>query len=150
MQQLPLLHERFPHGILIPQAVWREVVEQGGGRPEAQEVAHAAWISVRSVPAQGVLQLLRTELEEGEAETIALAYEVGAQVVLLDERDARQAAQRLGLRALGTIGMLIWAKRSGRLPSLRMMLDALQTQGRFRISRALYEQALREVGEQAE
>lgn len=150
MQQLTLLHERFPQCLLIPQAAWREVVAQGGGRPGAQAVAHAAWISVRSVPVQGILQLLLTELEDGEAETIALAYEIGAQVVLLDERDARQAAKRLGLRALGTIGMLMWATRRGRLPSLRMMLDALQTQGRFRISRALYEQALREVGEQAE
>ena len=37
--RLTLLHERFPGGVLIPPAVWREVVEQGGERPGAREVA---------------------------------------------------------------------------------------------------------------
>lgn len=148
IEQLALLYDRFPQGVLISQAVWREVVEQGGRRPGAQEVADATWIRVQKVAPSGIVRLLRTELDEGEAETIALAYEIGADLVLLDERDARRAAKRLRLDSLGTIGVLIWAKQSGRVPSLRVMLDALQLQGKFRISRALYEQALREVGEQ--
>jgi hypothetical protein len=94
-----------------------------------------------------IVQLLQTELEEGEKEAIALAHEVGAEVVLLDERDARQAAKRLNLRVLGTIGVLIWAKRTGEITSLRRALDALQTQAKFRISQRLYEWALGEVGE---
>ncbi|MCD6169647.1 MAG: DUF3368 domain-containing protein [Candidatus Latescibacteria bacterium] len=144
---LALLYERFPEGVLISRTVWREVVEQGGERPGAREVAGANWIAVRDVTAQEIVQLLEMELEEGEAETIALAHEVEAKVVLLDERDARQAAKRLGLRVLGTIGILIWARRMGKLPSLKEALDALQTRAKFRISRALYERALREVGE---
>ena len=44
-------------------------------------------------------------------------------------------------------GILIWAKQSGRLPELKPMLDALRTQGKFRISRTLYEQALATVSE---
>ena len=99
MQQLTLLHERFPQGSLIPQAVWREVVEQGGGRPGAQEVAHAAWISVRSVPVQGILQLLLTELENGEAETIALAYEIGAACSIAGLRHAQRADEILAPEA---------------------------------------------------
>jgi predicted nucleic acid-binding protein len=43
---LSLLHRRFPKGVLIPQAVWREVVEQGRDRPGGQEVAEANWITV--------------------------------------------------------------------------------------------------------
>lgn len=145
--QLPLLYKRFPGGVLIPPAVWREVVEQGRGRPGAREVAEADWITVRDVTALEIVQLLQTELEEGEKEAIALAHEVGAEVVLLDERDARQAAKRLNLRVLGTIGVLIWAKRTGEITSLRRALDALQTQAKFRISQRLYEWALGEVGE---
>ena len=79
---------------------------------------------------------------------IALAHEIGAEVVLLDERDARRAAKQLGLRVLGTIGILMWGRRVGRLASLREALDALRAQARFRISRTLYEEALEEVGEQ--
>lgn len=146
--QLRLLYERFSEGVLIPEAVWQEVVEEGSGRPGAEEVANAEWITVQTVTDSSIVRLLLAELDKGEAEAIALAHETNADAVLLDERDARQAAMRLGLRPLGTIGVLIWAKKNGRLQDLQTMLDALQVKGGFRISRALYEQALREVGEQ--
>lgn len=42
--QLSLLRHRFPQGVLIPEAVWREVVEAGADRPGAQEVRAAEWI----------------------------------------------------------------------------------------------------------
>lgn len=145
--RLALLHERFPDGVLIPPAVWKEVVEQGEERPGAREVARANWITVRDVTAREIVQLLEMELEDGEAEAIALAHEVRAEVVLLDERDARRAAKQLGVRALGTVGILIWARRMGKLASLQEALDALQNQAKFRISQSLYERALGEVSE---
>jgi predicted nucleic acid-binding protein len=146
--QLALLRKRFSGGVLIPPAVWREVVEQGRGRPGAREVAEADWISVRDVTALEIVQLLQVELEEGETEAIALAHQVEAEVVLLDERNARRAAKQLGLQVLGTIGILVWARRTGNIASLRKALDALQTRAKFRISQQLYERALSEVGEQ--
>jgi predicted nucleic acid-binding protein len=146
--QLALLRKRFPDGVLIPPAVWREVVEQGRERPGAREVAEADWISVRDVTALEIVQLLQVELEEGETEAIALAHQVEAEVVLLDERNARRAAKQLGLRVLGTVGILVWARRTGNIASLREALDALQTRAKFRISQQLYERALSEVGEQ--
>lgn len=150
IRKLNLVRERFPQGILIPQAVWREVVEEGENRPGAQEVASADWIDVRQVTKHGIKQLLLTEIDEGEAEAIALAHEIQADLLLIDERDARQAAKRVGLRTLGTVGILIWAKRTGRLSSLKMMLDLLQTVGKFRISHNLYARALRDANEQVE
>lgn len=146
--QLTLLRERFPDGVLIPPAVWREVVEQGRKRPGVQEVDAAKWIIRHEVTAKEIVKLLQRELDEGEAEAIALAHEVRAELVLLDERDARRVAKQLGLRVLGTVGILIWAKRAGKLISLREALDVLQTQAKFRISQTVYERALREVGEQ--
>jgi predicted nucleic acid-binding protein len=86
-------------------------------------------------------------LDEGEAEAIALASELGARVVLLDERDARRMAERIGLRVLGTVGVLVWAKRAGHIASLSAELDALEGRGRFRLSKALRERVLREVDE---
>lgn len=145
--QLPLLRERFPGGVLIPPSVWQEVVEQGKSRPGAREVAAAGWITVQQATAQEVVQLLEMELEAGEAEAIALAQETNAQVVLLDERDARRMAKQLGMPVLGTVGILIWAKRTERLASLQEALDALQSRGGFRISPGLYQKALETVGE---
>jgi predicted nucleic acid-binding protein len=145
--QLDLLPTRFAEGLLIPEAVWREVVQEGGGRTGAREVATADWIRVQRVQTRSLVLLLRADLDEGEAEAIALAQEVAADIVLLDERDARRAAMRLGLQVVGTVGLLIEAKRLGRLVNLREQLDALQMQGKFRLSRQLYERALREGGE---
>jgi hypothetical protein len=146
--ELSLLHIRFPEGVLIPPAVWREVVKQGQERSGGREVAEAAWITVRAVTTLEIVQLLQPELDEGETEAIALAHQTGAEVVLLDERDARRAAKRLGLHVLGTIGLLIWAKRTGNITSLRDALNALGSQANFRFSQQLYEQALHAVGEE--
>ena len=93
------------------------------------------------------MNLLQVELDDGEVAAIALAYEIQADVVLIDEQDARQAAQQLGLRVLGTVGILTWAKQNGKLSSLRAALDELREKGKFRISQKLYERALNEVGE---
>lgn len=54
-----------------------------------------------------MVRLLEAELDRGEAETIALAHETGAEVIILDEKDARRAAKRTGLKTLGTVGILI-------------------------------------------
>lgn len=145
--QVELLLQRFPGGILIPQAVWHEVVEAGRGQPGSTEVESASWITVCEVEDKALVSLLSMELDKGEAEAIALCCEQQAEMVLLDEKDARRAARRLGLSVLGTVGLLIWAKRMGLVASLREQLDALQIQGDFWLSQAVREKALYAVGE---
>ena len=146
--RLALLHDKYPDGVLIPVAVWTEVVEQGEKRPGARKVDQADWITVYDVKNWEMVQILKMELDEGEAEAIALAREVEADVVLLDERDARRAAKHLGLRVLGTVGILVWAKRGGKITSLRENLDKLKSIAKFRMSQSLYERVLGEAGEQ--
>lgn len=139
IQHLALLRGRFPDGVFIPPAVWKEVVEQGGEKAGALEVSKADWIRVHDFAERGIVNLLQMELEQGEVEAIALAYEIDADLVLLDERDARGAAVQLGLHVLGTVGVLLWAKQSGQLSNLRAALDALRAQAKFRLSQALYD-----------
>lgn len=145
--RLSLLLERFPDGLLIPDAVWREVVETGRGRPGAPEVREASWIQRRAVRDWDYVRLLCTELDAGEAEAIALARQEQADVVLLDEKEARRVARRLGMRVLGTVGLLIWARQQGLIQNLREELQTLQERGGFRLSQEIYLAALREVGE---
>lgn len=145
--QLDLLHHRFPDGILIPAAVWHEVVESAQGRSGAKQVAAARWIEVISIADTDLATMLKTSLDTGEAEAIVLAREQNIAIVLLDEKDARKVAKRLGLSVLGAVGVLIWARRAGIIADLRSQLDALQQQGGFRLSRALYLEALAAVGE---
>lgn len=145
--QLDLLHRRFPDGILIPAAVWHEVVESAEGRSGAKQVAAARWIEVMSIADTDLVTMLKTSLDTGEAEAIVLAREQNISIVLLDEKDARKVAKKLGLSVLGVVGVLIWAKRAGIIDDLRSQLDALQQQGGFRLSNALYLEALTAVGE---
>lgn len=136
--------------ITIPPAVWNEVVEQGKGRAGAAEVREACrsgWVETAMPGDSPFLHLLKRDLSEGEAEVIALAVERGADLVLLDESEARGVARMYGLRKTGAIGILIRAKREGKIESLRTELDRLQDESGFWIDRALYRQALRAVGE---
>jgi hypothetical protein len=91
--------------------------------------------------------MLKANLDAGEAETIVLAREQRAPIVLLDEKDARAVAKKLGLSVLGTVGILVWARRANLISSLRSQLDDLQHVGNFRLSRALFLDALKAVGE---
>lgn len=66
---------------------------------------------------------------------------------MLDEKKARQVARRMALPILGTLGILIRAKRQGVIVNLQEQLDALRTAAKFRLSQQVYDEALRQVGE---
>ena len=147
--RVALLHE-FYGQVLVPPAVWREVVEEGQGRAGVREVEDAArsgWLTVIGPTNEALLRLLRRDLDDGEAESIALAVERQADVILLDESDARRVAGVYELPKTGVVGLLIRARLEGRLPSLRQELARLREQAGFWIGEELYQQALEAVGE---
>ena len=146
--QLRLLRDLFST-VLIPEAVYQEIVVQGAGRAGAEAVQAAAWIEQRGVVNTGLADVLKLELDEGEAEAITLAFESGADLVLLDERRGRQRAVRLGLRVTGVLGVLVEAKHQGLLAAVRPFLDALRRDAVFWISDDLYRRILDLAGEAA-
>ncbi len=89
---LPRLYD----SVLIPQAVWDEVVVQGVGQPGAEEVNSASWIKRSTVVSAPLVQALRQDLDAGEAEAIALALETKAELLLMDERLGRETARHMG------------------------------------------------------
>lgn len=97
---LPLLHQIFSE-VLIPKAVYDEVVTRGAGLPGAGEVANAGWIKRITVKDDDKVKAYRAErLGIGEAETLALAEELRADLVLIDDERAWGAARRRGLAYL--------------------------------------------------
>lgn len=86
-------------------------------------------------------------MDQGEAEVIALGEEIGADLLLLDEKSARSVAARLQHPVLGTVGVLIWAKRKHIISSLSSELALLQEKGGFRLGKVVYEYALEQAGE---
>jgi predicted nucleic acid-binding protein len=147
--RLGLLCE-FYDEVIVPPAVWREVVELGAQRTGVKEVRQAAaegWLQIKSPTSTATLAFLRGQLDAGEAEAIALALEQSPEILLLDEEFGRSIARQFGLKITGTVGILIRAKLTGRIPSLRQELDQLRGPGRCYLSESLYQTALKETGE---
>lgn len=144
------LLRRLYSTITIPRAVWREVVTEGEGRagaPETRAAHEDGWVDVLPLDQNSsMLPLLHEGLDEGEAEALALAHEVEANLVLVDEAAARQKAEQLGLQKTGTIGVLLRAKRQGLIGRLRPELDNLRGTA-FWIDETLYRRVLRSVDE---
>jgi predicted nucleic acid-binding protein len=91
-------------------------------------------------------QILEASLGPGETEAIAIALHLGPCEVVLDDRPGRRLAERLGLSVVGTVGLLLRAKRHGLIEAARPELQALLSTGFF-LDPRLVEQALSDVGE---
>jgi predicted nucleic acid-binding protein len=144
------LLKAFYEQITIPPAVWNEVVEQGAGRAGATEVAEArgaGWINVVAPADEALIHLLKRDLDAGESEVIALAVERQADLILLDESEARRIAEGYKLDKTGVIGVLIRARHEGLVESLQAEIDRLQTQGGFWIEEGLIRRILASIGE---
>jgi predicted nucleic acid-binding protein len=94
--------------VLITPQVYDEVVVRGKGRPGSAEVSAASFVQSRAVLAKDRISDLqaRAHIAAGEASTIILADELKADVVLIDEKAARESARELGLKVAGTMRVL--------------------------------------------
>jgi hypothetical protein len=131
---LDLLQHLY-QAVLIPPAV---AAEWGTPPPP--------WLRVQPISNQPLAQALRLQLGPGEAEAIALAVEIGANRLILDDRRARRIASNLQVPITGTVGIVLRAKQLGFIPLVRPVLDAMRTAG-FWLSDPLYKQALQLAGE---
>jgi len=144
--QFALLHQQYGR-LHIAYGVWEELNARGQHWPGRDEVDTADWIERHTVKNQALVTALRRDLDRGEAETIALALQLRADLVLLDEREGRHAAQRLELRVSGVVGILLEAKSRGAVNVIRPHLDALRHKAGFYLSEPVYHAALSLAGE---
>jgi uncharacterized protein len=139
--RLALLRDLFSE-VLLPEAVYEEVVLHGHGLPGANETKAAVddgWLRRVAVQNQSLVDALLGELDVGEAEAIALARESGLRRLLMDDRKGRAKALLMGLKVTGTIGVVLLARSSGIDVDLKRDLDLL-IEHNFRIARELYDQ----------
>ena len=139
--QFHLLQALFG-SIAIPPAVRTENQDQ----ISLAALAAANWVVVRVVKDRLATQLLREELDSGESEAIVLASEVDAAILLVDERAATRKARAIGLRTIGTLGVLLMAKDNGLLTAVKPSLVELLRNG-FRMSESLCRSVLDSAGE---
>jgi uncharacterized protein len=104
------------------------------------------WLAIRAAPDPTLLSAILTQVGSGEAAAIALASSIAGAEVVLDDLKARRLAQRLGLRLVGTPGLLVRAKQLGFVPSVLPLLLDLRARG-FRMSIDLFHETLRLANE---
>ena len=137
------LLRRLYRRVTVPTAVWAEVVRRGTGKTGSRAVRHAPWIRVKAVRDRALVDMLLGELDLGEAESIVLARELRAHLLLLDDSRARQSAQRLGLPITGLVGVLIDAAAKGLVSDFAGTLTALRDRAGFWLADDLVAEALR-------
>jgi len=140
---LPSLYRQ----VLIPSAVYEELIRSKSDLPPAVEIASQPWLMVATATDQERVQELRGYLDPGEAEAIVLAIELRADLLLVDERRGRRVASAAGLAITGLLGVIATAKRAGLIDLAKPLLDELIQSARFWIGPDLYAGVLSELGE---
>jgi hypothetical protein len=138
MGELNLLRSLFTE-VIAADKVYEEVVVQGAGKPGADEVQNADWIKRQSVSDRTAVQKLRDDdlLDAGESETLVLATEIKAALVLLDDRKARRVAAKMKVKKIGTIAIILMAYRKGLIKDLPAVLKKAR-QKAFRINERVF------------
>ena len=133
--------------LIIPTAVQNELWTGGRGKIGAVAIAEAEWIKEQRVVNRSLVEILPRKLHLGEIEAIALAHELGS-ALLVDDREARKEAQRLGIVHFGSLRILKEAKERSLIGAVKPALDDLVRGGTY-IGAGLYREFLKQVGESA-
>lgn len=150
--KLDLLKKLFGK-IIMPKAVYEETVVRGleKGFSDARVIDDGlrdGWMVVRETKPSDKLIRFAPELDDGEIEALALAEQVKAELVLIDDAAARAIAESIGLRPKGTVFVLLLATKR-RFVSKReaksMFVDLIESG--FRLAPDIYARILRELEE---
>lgn len=128
--------------IIIPEVVANELA--AASNLTISSILQLSWIQTQSLTNSQLSDQLQQGrgLDAGEANAIALALELQADDLLIDERLGRQEARRLGLSIIGILGILLIAKQRKLIPQVQPVMDASIDQAGFRVSPQLYQRVL--------
>ena len=146
--RLDLLKSQFGE-LWIPPAVAKEL--KAHPNPVALAAIEAAirdqWIRIATPQDTPLRRMLLQQVHLGEAEAIALAADLKADTVIIDEQEGRGLAAQAGLFVTGTLGILLLAKQRGEIPAVKPEIQALRSKTRFFLSASLEAQVLAAAGE---
>ena len=125
IRQFYLLEKLFDE-ILIPTAVWDELNQRG---PHLIYTEELNFLSKKIVEPKSVKYF--ATIDRGETEAIALYLELNAAFLLIDDKKARQVAELQAVNCIGTLAVLIAAKRRGLINSLKNNFESLLSNQRF-------------------
>lgn len=132
--------------VLIPQEVYNETVINGKNTEILNAIRACKKFKVLSATNIVLLEFLNDHLDKGESEDIVLAKEIGITTVIIDEVKGRKIAKLHGLDVIGSLGILLIAKKRGLISGIREYIDQMEDYG-IRIGNDLKQQVLQMVGE---
>ena len=132
--------------VMIPKEVLYEVTEKGVGKPGEKEIKEADWIKVVPIKNKELLRRYTEMLNTPDATVIVLAKERNADLVIVDDKELREFAERKGLTIRGTLGIFLKAKEKGLIQSVKVELDKLLKEG-LRVSDEVCREVLKAAGE---
>ena len=135
--QLSLLQNIYG-SIIIPPKVFEElkIPSDKPGASAVSEAIKAGWIKIVELKRPSDSIILRLLVDAGEAESIQLAFEQNAHLLIIDDRKGRKIAKSRNIRIIGTGGILISAKETGLLIKVSPVLNELANVG-YRLSPGL-------------
>jgi predicted nucleic acid-binding protein len=145
IDRLELLQNQFSK-VEVPRQVWDEIQAGTRGKDALEELRNNDFLEVVSVAEDELFRELHQNIDRGEAAALRYALEKDADLVLLDEKEARNVARRHDLPRTGVIGTLLKGAKSGAVDDMAEELDALQEAG-FWISDELYDTVLEEFND---
>lgn len=142
--QIPLLKKIY-NEVYISFGVKEEILAGGKKGIGVRELRESPWLKIEKVFDIEKVNLLY-ELDQGEAEVIILAKEKGIKQVLLDEKVARLQAKVLRLNVIGTLGLLLKAKKEGMVSNIKPLMAKILENGIW-IKGEIVEGILKDAGE---
>ncbi|MBN2444087.1 MAG: DUF3368 domain-containing protein [Spirochaetales bacterium] len=138
INKLDILNKLFDD-YCIPEEVYNEIIEFN--KPYSETLKSFFKSKVKKVENSIAVKVLIVEVDKGEAEAIVLALEQGITTILIDDFKGRRTAIHNGLNVLGTLGLLLQAKKKGFINSIKNDIDILIANG-FRINKKIYDKIL--------
>jgi predicted nucleic acid-binding protein len=143
---LDLLRDLFGE-VLVPPAVVMELLQPRRPVMPVVDVVQLPFVRVQAPHDQAQVQQFLQTLDLGESEALALALEVQATTILIDESTGRAVVEQLGLEPLGALGILVRGKRRGLVSAVRPLMERLENELKFFVSAQVRSEVLQLAGE---
>ena len=127
--------------VYIAEAVHKEVIVNCVYNNGNDFISQCNWIEVIKIKNESARKTFITSLHIGEVEIMILAMEKSADLCVLDDLLARKHAKRLNLNVIGTLGILIAAKKLNHIDAVKPLIDQLISGGMF-LSESVYDSVL--------
>ena len=131
--------------VLVPRVVAGETGQRGPDDPAVRALRTLAWLVVVDT-GETDARVAACGIDAGEAAALSWAAQHPGTTAIVDDARGRRCAEQLGIPLRGTLGLILRAKRGGRIPAAGPVLDTVRRAGRY-LSDEVVRRALAQVGE---